>query len=173
MYFFVVRKKLGKMSEISLASTNCRQLSYRFFKHSESPTTGLVSENIKKIVNVTVHVLIWLSALAVVISKYLDVWSTLRKLESPRDEKNPLAAYLMKKWGIKWTVWGIFALVIVIVAYALLYTLVIEDTPQVKCAFIIVATLISIVQASVVASNLSGRLNPVTRWLMTIYKMFR
>jgi len=132
-----------------------------------------VNENIKKIVNVIVHVLIWLSALAVVISKYLDVWSTLRKLESPRDEKNPLAAYLMKKWGIKWTVWGIFALVIVIVAYALLYTLVIEDTPQVKCAFIIIATLIAIVQASVVASNLSGRLNPVTQWLMKIYKMFR
>lgn len=173
MYFFVVRKKLGKMSEISLASTNCRQLSYRFFKHSESPATGLVNENIKKIVNVTVHVLIWLSALAVVISKYLDVWSTLQKLESPRDEKNPLAAYLMKRWGIKWTVWSVFVFTLIIVAYALLYTLVIEDTPQVKWTFVVIATLISIVQTGVVASNLSGRLNPVTQWLMKIYKMFR
>lgn len=173
MYFFVVRKKLGKMSEISLDSTNCRQLSYRFFKHSESPATGFVNENIKKIVNVTVHILVWLSALAVVISKYLDVWSTLQKLESPRDEKNPLAAYLMKKWGIRWTVWSVFAFTLIIVAYALLYTLVIEATPQVKWTFIIIATLISIVQASVVASNLSGRLNPITRLLMKIYSAFR
>jgi hypothetical protein len=110
---------------------------------------------------------------ALVATKLLDCWSTADHLENPSEETNPLARRAMVRFGPRFTIWGIFSLVVVIVvvvggsAYGTATDLLAETHPHpVKLlavwGYVVLGLFISTVQAAVAQTNRSGLLNPVS-----------
>jgi|SRR3989304_2898198 len=95
------------------------------------------------------------------ISKLLDILSTLARIRSVNSESNPLARNLMKRFGIKRTAWLIFMISLAIIM--LTGITAISSNRFVQIGFILIGTIISIIQFSVAISNWSGKHNLVTR----------
>lgn len=111
-------------------------------------------------------VLVFLSGSLVVLTKYMDCITTARALRVIEQERNPLARKLMRRIGVKTTIWGIFILTIFLVVLAT-YILYSERPSNLyKLAFIGAALVVSSAQAAVAHSNATGRLNMFTRFLL-------
>lgn len=54
--------------------------------------------------------MLYITAILIIVSKYLDCWTTVHRIKSTSDEQNPIARRLMKKYGIAKVIWGIFIL---------------------------------------------------------------
>jgi len=91
----------------------------------------------------------------------------------PAEETNPLAREAMMRFGPRFTIWGVFSLVVVIVvivggsAYGTATDLLTEPDPQrVKLfavwGYVVLGLFISTVQAAVAQTNRSVLLNPVS-----------
>ncbi len=122
-------------------------------------------------------------SLALVATKFFDCRSTADHMGNPAEETNPLARAAMMRFGPRFTIWGVFSLVVVIVvivggsAYGTATDLLTEPDPQrVKLfavwGYVVLGLFISTVQAAVAQTNRSGLFNPVsllvlraTRWL--------
>ncbi len=92
-------------------------------------------------------------AILIVVSKFLDCYSTLKGLKKiPNGERNPLARFLMKKIGSNTTIWSVFAFTVIISALSLYY--IFTDENQIfNISFIIIGLIISILQFLVARSN--------------------
>jgi len=55
-------------------------------------------------------------SVALIATKFFDCWSTADRIREPTDETNPLAHRAMIRFGPRVTIWGIFAIVVLIVA---------------------------------------------------------
>lgn len=112
------------------------------------------------------NALICLSSLLVIVSKFLDCYTTDRVVREIRQERNPLARWLMQRLGMRFTIWGIFVLTVLLVIAAL-YMLY-GDDPSIlyKLAYIAIALFSSGAQAAVAHTNATGRLNVFTRFLL-------
>lgn len=104
-----------------------------------------------------------------VLTKLLDVLSTLRAIDAEQ-ETNPMAARLMRMFGVKVAVWFVFVVACAVVAASA--ALALFGPPWLAWAFVAFGLLVAIVQACVARANVSGRHNVVTavvaawhRWL--------
>ena len=102
-----------------------------------------------------------------VISKLVDVLSTLARIRSVNVESNPIARGLMKKIGIKKSVWLIFLISLTIILITGSVALSFGIIYQVF--FVLLGLFISVVQFSVAHSNLSGKGNLITRYLLQFH----
>ena len=59
--------------------------------------------------------LVYLVISLLIITKLMDVLSTIIRIKHPQIETNPLARKLMTKIGIKMTAWIVFSIVVIIV----------------------------------------------------------
>lgn len=108
-------------------------------------------------------VLIYTTAFAMILSKFLDCWTTQLKIKSPGNEKNILARGLMENYSTKKVIWGTFLLAGFIVALSTWMLLTYYPHPVYKILFICIGSFITIVQLAVAHHNFTGKPNPITR----------
>lgn len=102
-----------------------------------------------------------------IITKLLDVLSTLRLLRDPMMETNPIARRLMLRFGMKGTVWLIFIVAIILVATSGVIALYEGVVYQV--AFILVGIFISVIQFAVAYTNWTGADTFITRTIRKLH----
>ena len=102
-----------------------------------------------------------------ILTKLLDVLSTLRRIRFASNETNPFARKLMYQWGPQTTVWIVFGIALVIIGVAgfLAYLM----GPVFQIAFIVLGFFISVVQFAVAAANRSDKDNLITRQVRKFY----
>ncbi|MFP6686764.1 MAG: hypothetical protein VB934_18730 [Polyangiaceae bacterium] len=98
--------------------------------------------------------------LALLITKGLDCWTTLRGVTA-RTETNLVASRLMRRFGVRATVWIVFALACTVIATGASLAHV-HGGPGVQLGYILVGCLISLIQFAVAHTNYTGRWNFIT-----------
>jgi len=105
---------------------------------------------------------------ALIFSKLLDCMTTLEWV-TPHSETNPIAAPLMRKYGMQPTVWAVFAICCALdFTWALLAYR--SGSPALQGLFIVWAALVSIGRTSVAHTNATGRFGPIERAVLHTYK---
>jgi hypothetical protein len=112
-------------------------------------------------------ILIAVAAL-IVITKFFDCYTTRRFIVTPYGEKNPIARKLMLTLGIKNVIWGTFLLTILITSISY-YGSIYYESFLYDTGFIIIGILVSAIQAAVVHTNYTGKINLITKILLKIY----
>jgi len=115
------------------------------------------------------NVFIFIVSFLIILSKYLDCYTTSIQITSISQEKNPLAKRIMKRFGIYTTIWGILAFSITIVILSVWFLFAYYDTTIYKTLFIIIGLLVSTAQFSVAHTNKTKRLNIFTKLLLKVY----
>jgi hypothetical protein len=110
---------------------------------------------------------IYLVAVLLVLTKLLDVASTLQKVNHASEETNPIARQFMIRFGAVGVVWMIFLLAIVIIGLAT--ALAMGGTLIFKGIYLLVGVFVSAVQAAVAHSNWQGGDNLITKYVRAIY----
>ncbi len=109
------------------------------------------------------------TAVIIIVSKFWDCLSTALYITHPDQESNPIARKWMERLGINTVIWGIFGLSVVLLSLVLYLLFTRYNTPYYKTIFILVGTLISLIQFSVAHTNTTKKLNFITRILLRIY----
>jgi len=107
-------------------------------------------------------------AAALVVTKLLDVLSTLKVIRVPQQETNPLAARLMHAVGVRPAVWLVFALSCATVAANT--WLALHGPRALAAAFCVLGLAVAVVQACVARANLRGRHDAVTRLVLRLHR---
>lgn len=112
---------------------------------------------------------IFIVSLFVIVSKFLDCYTTSIQITSISQERNPIARKMMRKFGVQTTIWAIFFLSITIVSISVLILFVYFNTIAFKILFIVSSLIISIFQFAVAYTNKTKRLNIFTKLLLRMY----
>lgn len=116
------------------------------------------------------QIAVYFTMLLLMITKLMDVFTTLVRIKSPNQEKNPAARYVIKRFGTATTVWGVFALSLLIIVPTGIFALRMSE--YYKIMYTLLGFLISIIQLEVARSNWTGNLNPVAVRVDAIYRKF-
>lgn len=110
-----------------------------------------------------------------IITKLMDVLSTIIRIEHPQIETNPLARKMMTKIGIKTTAWIVFGIVVLVVL--LMGRIALEGEDFFQIFFLVFGLVLSGIQFAVAHNNWTRRTNFITRLVLMyhrkIYSMFR
>jgi hypothetical protein len=115
-----------------------------------------------------VNLAVYAVAAALVLTKLLDVLSTIRFIGAPAEESNPLGSRLMRAVGVRTAAWLVFVLACVIIA--LTTSVALEGPFSVSLAFCISGLIVSVVQACVARANMRGRHDAVTRLVQRLHR---
>lgn len=113
---------------------------------------------------VDMQIAIWIVIGLLVITKFMDAYTTMRRIQGISHETNPVARKLMGRLGVKPAIWAIFGLAVVIIGLA--GWLVLNLGVFFQVVFIVVGLLVVVVQAAAAQANWTGRQNAVTLWLL-------
>jgi len=102
---------------------------------------------------------IYVTAIALILTKLADVVSTLQHIRGATHESNRIARHIMQRIGIAPTVWLIFGVSIGIIALATYFAL--ESHWLMQLTFVVVGTLVALVQAAVAHANTTQRENHI------------
>ena len=102
-----------------------------------------------------------------VVTKLMDVLSTIQRVTSASQETNPIARTFMNIFGTKRAIWIVFTISLLTIAISALSVITLGLFPQI--AFIVLGCFISIVQACVADSNWRGRDNFITKYVRIIH----
>lgn len=111
--------------------------------------------------------IIYIISALIIISKYLDCYTTSSQITSVTQERNPLARKIMKRLGVHTTIWVIFGLTIIIVGISIWLLFSFYDTTFYKVLFIALGLFVALTQFAVAHTNKTKRLNMFTRFLLT------
>ena len=122
-------------------------------------------------------------SVALIATKFFDCWSTAEHMREPSDETNPLARRAMTRFGPRLTIWGIFALVVLIVALvggkAYRAAAEVSAAPAAQAVkhigvwgYIVLGVFISAVQTAVAQTNRSGHFNVLSRAVLNLTGWF-
>ncbi len=113
-------------------------------------------------------ILILFSSL-IILTKFADCYTTANKINHEHNfEKNPLARFLMKRFGINSTIWIIFIITIFITIISLI-SVIESNSLDYEILFILIASLVSVVQFFVALHNHTKNPNFLTRILYRIF----
>ncbi len=115
------------------------------------------------------NICIYIVSFLIILSKYLDCYTTSIQITAISQERNPLARRIMKRFGVRTTIWGIFVLSIIIVSISVWFLFSYYNTTIYKTLFILIGLLVSIAQFAVAHTNKTKRLNIFTRLLLKVY----
>ena len=117
-------------------------------------------------------ILVAISVLAMIISKFLDCLSTQTRLVDINDEKNSIGRMIMKLFTVKAGIWAVFLLSLLIIALSTWLLYAYYPTTFYKGIFVIAGLFISLVQLAVAHNNYTGRSNFITRKIrsMPLYR---
>lgn len=108
-------------------------------------------------------IFIYIVMLLLIITKFLDVLSTIKRITHPSIETNPFAKRLMVRFGIRSTAWGVFGLVVLITLIA--GRIALDGQQDLEFLFIGLGIFLSIVQFSVAHNNWTRKPNLITKWV--------
>ncbi len=121
------------------------------------------------------NLLVYLVISLLIITKLMDVLSTIIRIEHPQIETNPLARKMMTKIGIKTTAWIVFGIVVLVVL--LMGRIASEGEDFFQIFFLVFGLVLSVIQFAVAHNNWTRRTNFITRLVLMyhrkIYSMFR
>lgn len=120
-----------------------------------------------------ITIIVYIISILIILSKFLDCWTTSIQITNPNQERNPLARKLFNRFGSQTVIWAIFGLTILIVGINLLFLFLFYNTNLYKILFCIIGLLVSIVQFAVAHTNKTRRLNLVTKFLMKKYSKYK
>ncbi len=100
-----------------------------------------------------------------VVTKLMDVLSTLKRISPTNPELNPLARWLMNKVGMRPAIWLVFTLVVIIIGVATWIAFDVDGFFQI--VFIVGGMVVSLIQAAVAYANWTQRPNFITRKVLT------
>ena len=108
------------------------------------------------------------SSISIIITKFLDCYTTHIMIKDVSQERNQFARNLMYRFGKTKVIWGffLFTIVIVISSHWMLLNYYFQ-TLWIWC-YVIVAAIISVFQLAVAHTNYSRRYNIYTKWLLKI-----
>ena len=106
----------------------------------------------------------------IIVSKYLDCKTTSSQITNVEQEKNPFARALMRKFGINVVIWGVFFLVIIMVAFSVYLLFNYFNTTFYKIFYVILGLIISFFHFAIAHTNQTKKLNFITKYLAKIYK---
>lgn len=112
--------------------------------------------------------LTYLTSAAVIITKWFDCTTTQSKIKGIGMEMNPIARILMHRFGIKGTIWGIFALTILITALSQYWIQFSTTSILWDYGYILMGTSTAIVQGATALNNHQGRPNIITKQLFRV-----
>ena len=119
-----------------------------------------------------INVLVIATALMLIVSKFLDCYTTDVKASKTADkagyESNPLARYLMSKFGFRNVIWWGFALISAFVSY-IAYEVIAGNDLYYSIGYILLGNAISLAQFDVARINYYGNHSFFTRFLGKIY----
>jgi len=108
----------------------------------------------------------------IILTKFLDCWTTSRNISHLTHESNPIARRLMKKLGIQQTIWLTFFITILIVSLSIGYLNYFCQDTSCSILFIMVGLIISFIHLAVAYTNTTKKINPITAFLFYIFKKF-
>jgi len=114
------------------------------------------------------NLLVYLAISLMIITKLMDVLSTIIRIKHPQIETNPLARKLMTKIGIKMTAWIVFSIVVIIVL--IMGGIALTSEPSYQIFFLTFGLIVSIIQFAVALSNWTRRPNFITRLVLTYHR---
>lgn len=112
-------------------------------------------------------VVIYIISALIIISKFLDCYTTTSQITSVTQERNPLARKVMKRFGIHTTIWVIFGFTIIIVGISIWLLFSFYDSIFYKVIYIALGLVVALTQFAVAHTNKTKRLNIFTRILLT------
>jgi len=115
--------------------------------------------------------LIFLASLILVLTKLVDILSTLQKISEIREEANPLARRFMSRIGHRKAIWIVFLLAIGIIVVSTVIAL--RGGLVMQILFLIAAILISLIQGAVALSNWQGKDNFITKYVRTGFSVLQ
>ncbi|MCO5236636.1 MAG: hypothetical protein M9933_10250 [Chitinophagaceae bacterium] len=107
-----------------------------------------------------------LTTTLLILSKFLDCYTTSRYMKIVSMERNRLARKWMYRYGKNMVIWVVFALLVIISLFSFWWVWKVRTAWYWQWGFIISGLLLSYAQFSVAHSNYSGKLNYFTRWLI-------
>jgi len=117
------------------------------------------------------NVLVLFIASLLILTKFLDVMSTLYRIHHASQETNPIAGRWMAKYGVKRVSWGVFVVVVVIVILSSFIVWISPFKTLALTIFILLGLFVSIVQSAVAYANYKGRNNLVTRIVRRVHRL--
>lgn len=109
--------------------------------------------------------LILTTSALLILSKFMDCYTTIKYVQNLNAETNKIAKMLMIKFGFKSTIWGIFLFVLIV---TLVYTFMVLNLNNsiLTIGFILLGSLISVFQFSVAKYNKTKIHNIFTKWVL-------
>ena len=107
---------------------------------------------------------------AVILTKWFDCTSTLKKIQGIQMESNPIARVLMYRLGIRGTVWFAFAVAVLVTVLSQLYIQLWTVHPAWDLAYVFMGLFTAVIQGATALNNYQGKPNIIT-WL--IFKTIR
>lgn len=118
------------------------------------------------------NILVIFVSLLILISKFLDCWTTSTQITHPNQERNPRARKLFKKYGTHTTIWAVFGLSIIIEIVSLWLLFTYFNAPTYKILFILLGSFVAYTQFAVAHTNKTRILNFFTRFLLKRYSKY-
>ena len=117
------------------------------------------------------NILIIISAFLLIVSKFLDCYTTQFEMKEINEENNRIAKYLMNRFGKSVIIWGVF-IIVIIISILLMFKGLNTTSILYRWGFIILAVFISILQFSVAYANHTKKLTFFTRIIskFSLYK---
>ena len=101
------------------------------------------------------------------VTKLMDVLSTIQRVTSASQETNPIARTFMNIFGTKRAIWLVFTISLITIAISCLSVISLGLYAQI--AFIVLGCFISIVQTCFADSNWRGKDNFITKYVRIIH----
>lgn len=115
-------------------------------------------------------ILVYLTSLLIIFSKYLDCYTTSSQITLMSQERNPLARKLMAQFGIHTTIWGILGFTILNVIVSVYLLFVYYNMFYYKVLYVLIGLFVSTIQFAVAHTNQTKRLNVCTRLMVKLYE---
>jgi len=120
---------------------------------------------------VIINITVFITAFLILFSKFLDCYTTAKRINTVEQEMNPIARWLMMRAGIHNAIWTVFFLATGLTSYTLFDIFCGYNERWYKLVFILLGHIISTVQFAVAHHNYYQRRNLITEILHRLYKM--
>ncbi len=115
------------------------------------------------------NIIVWIVSGLIILSKFLDCWTTSTQITNPNQERNPFARYLFRRFGSQKVIWFTFIVSILLVGFSLWLLFHYYNSLFYKVFYVFIGLVISITQFAVAHTNKTQELNFITRKLLKQY----
>jgi len=107
---------------------------------------------------------------AVILTKWFDCISTLKKIQGVQMESNPIARALMYRLGIRGAVWFAFGVAVLVTVLSQLYVQLWTLHPAWDWAYVFTGLFTAVIQGATALNNYQGKPNLITLLIFKLRK---